>query len=81
MMQDRAGSAQFELGQAILDEMIGVRRQSVSEVATELRREGLNEYRRGVITIANRRKLESAACCECYGVMLSYYDRLLEAAA
>jgi len=81
MVQDRAGSPQFELPQSILADMLGVRRQSVSEVATELRRRGLIEYRRGVITIANRRRLEAAACCECYGVMNGFYGRLLTQAA
>jgi CRP-like cAMP-binding protein len=77
MLHDRAATEQFELPQAILAEMLGVRRQSVSEVATELRRNGLIEYRRGRITIANRKRLEAAACCECYGVINSYYDRLV----
>jgi len=81
MVQDRAGTPEFELPQALLADMLGVRRQSVSEVATELRREGLIQYRRGTITIANRRKLETAACCECYAIMNSYYGKLLEPAA
>ena len=76
-VQDRAGSDPFVLPQAILAEMLGVRRQSVSEVATALRRKGLIEYRRGQITITNRERLEAAACCECYGVMNAYYERLL----
>jgi CRP-like cAMP-binding protein len=78
MVQDRAGTPQFELPQSVLAEMLGVRRQSVSEVAAELRRAGLIEYRRGFITIANRRKLEAAACCECYEVMNAAYTRLME---
>lgn len=77
MVQDRAGSAQFELPQSVLADMLGVRRQSVSEVAAELRRSGLIEYRRGLITIANRRKLEAAACCECYGLMNAFYERVM----
>jgi CRP-like cAMP-binding protein len=81
MVQDRAGTEQFELPQALLADMLGVRRQSVSEVAADLRRRGLIAYRRGFITIANRRKLEAAACCECYGVMNSYYTRMLTDAA
>ena len=80
-MQDRAGTAEFALPQAILAEMLGVRRQSVSEVATFLRRKGLIEYKRGHITIVNRKKLEAAACCECYGVMNAYYNRLMPSAA
>jgi CRP-like cAMP-binding protein len=81
MVQDRAGTEEFELPQAILADMLGVRRQSVSEVAADLRRKGLIAYRRGLITIANRRKLEAAACCECYGVMNTYYARMLADAA
>jgi hypothetical protein len=34
-----------------------------------------------MITIVNRKKLEAAACCECYGVMHAYYDRLITRAA
>ncbi len=81
MVQDRAGTAQFALPQSVLADMLGVRRQSVSEVAAELRRTGLIEYRRGTITIANRRKLEAAACCECYGVMNNFYAELMRPAA
>jgi Mn-dependent DtxR family transcriptional regulator len=61
----------------MLADMIGVRRQSISEVCAKLRRDGLIEYSRGRVTIVNRRKLEHAACCECYGVMNMYYQRLL----
>jgi CRP-like cAMP-binding protein len=78
MVQDRAGTSQFELPQSVLADMLGVRRQSVSEVAAELRRAGLIEYRRGIITIANRRKLQAAACCECYEVMNTTYSRWIE---
>jgi CRP-like cAMP-binding protein len=81
LVQDRAGTEQFALPQAILAEMLGVRRQSVSEVATFLRKRGLIEYRRGHITIVNRKKLEAAACCECYAVMNAYYHRLMPSAA
>jgi CRP-like cAMP-binding protein len=81
LVHDRAGTEQFALPQAILADMLGVRRQSISEVASWLRRKGLIEYRRGHITIVNRKKLEAAACCECYGVMNAYYNRLLPAAA
>jgi CRP-like cAMP-binding protein len=77
LVQDRAGTGQFELPQAILAEMLGVRRQSVSEVAGEMRRLGLIEYSRGLITIIDRQKLEAASCCECYEVMNAYYRKLL----
>ncbi len=78
LVQDRSGGERFQLPQAILAEMLGVRRQSVSEVAGQMRRHGLIEYSRGVITIKDRRKLEAAACCECYDVMNAYYQRLLD---
>jgi len=78
LVQDRAGGEQFELPQAILAEMLGVRRQSVSEVAGDMRRLGLIEYSRGVITIIDRQKFEAAACCECYDIMNGYYRRLLD---
>lgn len=77
LVQDRAGGEQFQLPQAILAEMLGVRRQTISEVAGQMRRQGLIEYRRGVITIVDRRKLEASACCECYDVMNAYYQKLL----
>jgi CRP-like cAMP-binding protein len=77
LVQDRAGGEQFQLPQAILAEMLGVRRQSVSEVAGQMRRQGLIEYSRGLITIVDRGKLEAAACCECYDVMNAYYQQLL----
>lgn len=81
VVHDSARTEQFELPQSALAELLAVRRQSVSEVAAQLRRDGLIEYSRGVITIVNRKKLEAAACCECYGVMNDYYHRLLIKAA
>ena len=54
LVHDRAGGEQFQLPQAILAEMLGVRRQSVSEVAGFMRRQGLIEYSRGLITIVDR---------------------------
>jgi CRP-like cAMP-binding protein len=80
MVQDRAGPAQFELPLAIHADMLGVRRQSVSAVASELRRQGRIEYSRVVIVSANRRTLEAAACCACYAVMNNYYGRMLDPA-
>lgn len=81
VVHDRSGGERLELPQTMLAELLAVRRQSVSEVAAQLRRDGFIEYSRGVIRIVNRKKLEAAACCECYGVMNAYYDRLLPRAA
>jgi len=47
--------------------MLGVHRQTLTVIAGTLQTEGLLSYRRGVIRILNREKLE-AASCECYGV-------------
>jgi CRP-like cAMP-binding protein len=81
VVHDSARSEEFELPQSTLAELLAVRRQSVSEVAAQLRRDGLIEYSRGIIRIVNRKKLEAAACCECYGVMNAYYDRMVARAA
>lgn len=76
MSQDRVGAAQFLLTQEFLSQMLGVRRASVSEVASRLQREGLIQYSRGVITVVNRPALEATAC-ECYAIIEREYDSLL----
>ena len=76
MTQDRAGSEEFQLTQEFLSQMLGVRRATVSEVASELQQQGLIQYRRGIITVLDRERLE-ANTCECYGIIASEFDRLL----
>ena len=56
--------------------MLGVRRQTVTVVAGALHNAGLIAYRRGVITVMDRPRLEEAAC-ECYGTMRGYYRRVV----
>jgi len=56
--------------------MLGVRREGVTEAAGKLQAEGLIEYRRGHISVLDRRQLE-ARVCECYAVVKKEYDRLL----
>ena len=56
--------------------MLGVQRTGVSEAAGALQRAGLIRYRRGVVTILDRRGLRQRAC-ECYGVAKREFDRLL----
>jgi Mn-dependent DtxR family transcriptional regulator len=80
MTQDRVGAEQFPLTQEFLAQMLGVRRGSVSEVASRLQREGLLQYSRGIITVRNRAGLEAAAC-ECYAIVRLEYDRLLPEAS
>jgi CRP-like cAMP-binding protein len=76
MTHDRVAAQKFPLLQEFLGEMLGVRRASVSEVASKLQKAGLIRYNRGVIEILNRAGLE-AASCECYGVIQQEFDRLL----
>jgi len=67
MACDRIGSDVLPLTQEFLAGMLGVRRSGVSEAAGELQRSGLISYRRGMITMTNRAKLEKTAC-ECYQI-------------
>jgi CRP-like cAMP-binding protein len=76
MTQDRAGSGDLPLTQDFLAQMLGVRRSSVSEVASGLQQAGLIRYHRGRVTVVDRTELE-AASCECYRVVRDEYDRLL----
>ena len=76
MTHDRVPGDEFELTQQFLSQMLGVRRTGVSEVAGRLQRGGLITYRRGHITILNRKGLEKASC-ECYQVVRREFERLL----
>lgn len=55
---------------------MGVRRASVTDTARLLRERRLIRYQRGVITVLDRKGLESAAC-ECYRLITREFDRLL----
>jgi CRP-like cAMP-binding protein len=76
MTHDRVGRDEFGLTQESLAVMLGVRRATVSGVASDLQEAGLLTYAHGKMTIANRRGLETAAC-ECYRVVKSQFARLL----
>lgn len=65
MSHDRVHRDTFTLTQEFLARMLGVRRATVSETASELQDKGLIRYSRGNITIVDRTALEGAAC-ECY---------------
>ena len=66
--QDAVGGGTLNLTQEFLSHMMGVRRTSVSGSANKLQADGLISYKRGVITILDRKALEKAAC-ECYAAV------------
>ena len=74
---DRVGKDEFYLTQEFLSQMLGVRRASVSEVASAFQGEGLISYRRGNLRIVDRCGLE-AVTCECHGVITKEFERLLD---
>jgi CRP-like cAMP-binding protein len=65
---DRAESNTVQLTQEFLSEMLGVRRTSVTDVASHIQKLGVITYTRGVITIVDRNALESLSC-ECYQML------------
>ena len=77
MTHDRTHSDQFLLTQEFLAMMLGVQRTGVSAAASALQKAGLIHYRRGNITILDRRGLERRSC-ECYRVSKAEFDRLLD---
>ncbi|TMM16274.1 MAG: Crp/Fnr family transcriptional regulator [Actinobacteria bacterium] len=76
LTHDRVGSDEFPLTQEFLAQMLGVRRPSVTLVAGTLQQAGFIRFRRGRITITDRRGLEGASC-ECYHVLREVFDRLV----
>jgi CRP-like cAMP-binding protein len=76
---DRLDSSQLVMTQELIANMLGVRREGVTEAAGNLHKAGLIDYRRGRITVLDRTKLELRTC-ECYAVVKKEYDRLLPAA-
>ncbi|MHB1544457.1 MAG: Crp/Fnr family transcriptional regulator [Gammaproteobacteria bacterium] len=73
---DRLRSDKLEMTQELIANMLGVRRESVTEAAGKLQKNGLIHYARGNITLIDRSAMESNVC-ECYGVVKLEYDRLL----
>jgi CRP-like cAMP-binding protein len=73
---DRLPSNQLTMTQELIANMLGVRREGVTEAAGKLQKQGAIEYRRGRITVLDRPRLE-ALCCECYAVVKRETDRLL----
>lgn len=76
---DRLHSEELVMTQELIANMLGVRREGVTEAAGLLQKAGLIRYRRGRITVLDRERLEQRTC-ECYAVVKKEYDRLLPAA-
>jgi len=73
---DSLSSDKLTMTQELIANMLGVRREGVTEAAGKLQQLGVIRYARGQITVLNRPKLEEL-CCECYAVVKKETDRLL----
>ena len=75
---DRLRVSELNMTQELIANMLGVRREGVTEAALKLQQAGLIRYARGRITVLDRPRLEKRSC-ECYAVVKREYDRLLPA--
>ena len=75
---DRLQSNELVMTQELIANMLGVRREGVTESALKLQNAGLIKYARGRISVLDRPGLEKRTC-ECYAVVKREYDRLLPA--
>jgi CRP-like cAMP-binding protein len=73
---DRLSTQELTMTQELIANMLGVRREGVTEAAGKLQRAGVIHYSRGRITVLNRERLEREVC-ECYAVVKKEFDRLL----
>ena len=73
---DRLPSNRLAMTQELIANMLGVRREGVTEAAGNLQRLGVIQYQRGHITVLDRPTLETL-CCECYAVVKKETDRLM----
>jgi CRP-like cAMP-binding protein len=73
---DRLQGNELVMTQELIANMLGVRREGVTEGALKLQRAGLISYARGRISVLDRQGLERRSC-ECYAVVKKEYDRLL----
>jgi CRP-like cAMP-binding protein len=76
LSMDRLPSNSLTMTQELIANMLGVRREGVTEAAGHLQRAGLINYSRGRIEVLDRPGLEKAVC-ECYAVVKKEFDRLL----
>jgi CRP-like cAMP-binding protein len=73
---DRLPSGELVMTQQLIANMLGVRREGVTEAASRLQTDGLIDYSRGRINVLDRARLEERVC-ECYGVVRRECDRLM----
>jgi CRP-like cAMP-binding protein len=73
---DRLPGNAIQMTQELIANMLGVRRQGVTEAARKLENNGIIEYSRGLITVRDRGALQKR-CCECYAAVKRETDRLL----
>src|SRR5438445_3358251 len=76
---DRLALPEIEMTQELIANMLGVRREGVTEAAGKLQKAGVISYRRGHITVLDRPRLEKMSC-ECYEVVRRETSRLLSVA-
>lgn len=73
---DRLPSNELGMTQELIANMLGVRREGITEAVGKLQTAGLIHHSRGRIAVLDRHRLEAQAC-ECYAVVKRQYDRLL----
>jgi CRP-like cAMP-binding protein len=73
---DRVGSESFAVTHGLMASILGIQRSAVSNMALQLKHQGIIDYRRGALTIVGRAELESSACA-CYGVSRARVAHLL----
>lgn len=73
---DRLSCNELSITQELVSGMLGVRRESITQAASQLQREGLISYRRGHIAVLDHKGLQKHAC-ECYEVVQNELKRLL----
>src|SRR6202142_1783988 len=76
LSMDRLRGNELVMTQELIANMLGVRREGVTEGALKLQKAGIIRYARGRITVLDRAGLETRSC-ECYAVVKKEYDRLL----
>jgi CRP-like cAMP-binding protein len=76
LSMDRLSNNHLTMTQEFISQMLGVRREGVTQAATKLQQQGVISYRRGLIQVLDRPKLETLSC-ECYAVVRKETDLLL----